>query len=96
MALIGLLKMGVALALGPSLLLAFEAFPNTVLGVLLAVSGVELATCYTPDPHTVHCHRRAPPLGALLTVCTVCGAGAAATCPRSSTSPSCSSAPAAS
>ena len=31
--------------LGPSLLAVFEAFPATVLGVLLAVSGVELATC---------------------------------------------------
>ena len=45
MVFIGLVKMGVALALGPSLLSAFEAFPSSVLGVLLAVSGVELATC---------------------------------------------------
>ena len=45
MALMGLLKMALALLLGPSLLRAFEAFPSTVLGVLLGVSGVELAAC---------------------------------------------------
>ena len=45
MVLIGLLKILIAVALGPSLLAAFAAFPSTVLGVLLAVSGVELASC---------------------------------------------------
>ena len=45
MALMGLLKMALALLLGPSLLPAFEAFPSTVLGVLLGVSGIELASC---------------------------------------------------
>ncbi len=45
MAFIGVAKALLALALGPSLLPAFEAFPSTVLGVLLAVSGIELAAC---------------------------------------------------
>ena len=43
MALMGLLKMGLALLLGPSLLSALEVFPKGVVGVLLAVSGIELA-----------------------------------------------------
>jgi len=46
MALLGLCKMGLAVALGPApLLRAFAAFPPAVLGVLLAVGGVELAAC---------------------------------------------------
>jgi hypothetical protein len=45
LAMIGLCKALTAVALGPSLLAAFEAFPSSVLGVLLAVSGVELAAC---------------------------------------------------
>ena len=45
MALIGLAKMLLALLVGPSLLPAFAAFPATVLGVLLGVSGIELAAC---------------------------------------------------
>lgn len=45
MVFIGLVKMFLALLFGPSLLEALEAFPSAVLGVLLAVSGVELATC---------------------------------------------------
>jgi len=45
MALMGLVKMTLALLFGPSLLPAFEAFPATVLGVLLGVSGIELAAC---------------------------------------------------
>ena len=44
MAFMGVLKMGLAILFGPSLLRALEAFPSAVLGVLLAVSGVELAT----------------------------------------------------
>lgn len=43
MVLMGCCKMLCALLLGPSLLRALEAFPNTVLGVLLAVAGIELA-----------------------------------------------------
>jgi hypothetical protein len=43
MALMGGLKMGLALALGGSLLPALEAFPKAVVGVLLALSGLELA-----------------------------------------------------
>ena len=38
MALMGLLKMTLALLFGPSLLTAFEAFPSTVLGVLLTLT----------------------------------------------------------
>mmetsp|Transcript_13596 Transcript_13596/g.40129 ORF Transcript_13596/g.40129 Transcript_13596/m.40129 type:complete len:274 (-) Transcript_13596:991-1812(-) len=49
MALLGLCKMGLAVALGPApLLRAFAAFPPAVLGVLLAVGGVELAACAAP------------------------------------------------
>lgn len=43
MALMGLLKMGLALLLGSSLLEALKVFPKGVVGVLLAVSGIELA-----------------------------------------------------
>ena len=43
MLLMGFVKMALALALGPSLATALAAFPNAVLGVLLALSGVELA-----------------------------------------------------
>ena len=43
MALMGLLKMSLALLFGPSLLAALEAFPKGVVGVLLSVSGIELA-----------------------------------------------------
>ena len=45
MVFIGLLKLLLACLFGPSLLAALETFPASVLGVLLAVSGVELATC---------------------------------------------------
>lgn len=45
MVLMGLVKMGLAVAFGPSLLRALEVFPTSVLGVLLALSGVELAVC---------------------------------------------------
>ena len=44
MVLMGLGKMLCALLLGTSLLQVLEAFPNTVLGVLLAVSGIELGS----------------------------------------------------
>ena len=37
--------MAIAISLGPALLPALEAFPSSVLGVLLALSGVELAAC---------------------------------------------------
>ena len=43
MLLMGFVKMALALALGPSLATALAAFPNAVLGVLLALSGVEHA-----------------------------------------------------
>jgi len=43
MVLMGLVKMGLAVWLGPRLLDALTLFPNSVLGVLLALSGVELA-----------------------------------------------------
>ena len=43
MVLMGAAKMALAVALGPSLLTALAAFPRSVLGVLLAVGGVELA-----------------------------------------------------
>ena len=45
MALIGIVKMAVAVLLSGSLVGAFAAFPSSVLGVLLAVSGIELAAC---------------------------------------------------
>mmetsp|Transcript_25897 Transcript_25897/g.42783 ORF Transcript_25897/g.42783 Transcript_25897/m.42783 type:complete len:138 (+) Transcript_25897:1-414(+) len=44
MVFIGLLKMVLAVIVGPSMLHALETFPSVVLGVLLAVSGIELAT----------------------------------------------------
>ena len=43
MVLMGAAKMALAVVLGPSLLTALAAFPRSVLGVLLAVGGVELA-----------------------------------------------------
>jgi len=43
MVLMGCSKMLLAVLLGPTLLVGLEAFPNSVLGVLLALSGVELA-----------------------------------------------------
>ena len=43
MALMGVLKMGLALALGGHMLTALEAFPRGVVGVPLALSGLELA-----------------------------------------------------
>ena len=43
MVLMGLCKMPCAVLLGPSLLRALDAFPLSVLGVLLAVSGLELS-----------------------------------------------------
>lgn len=46
MVLMGAIKMLVAVLLGPGLVHGLEAFPNAILGVLLALSGVELAaTC---------------------------------------------------
>lgn len=45
MAFLGLCKMVLSVALGPLLVEAFAAFPPSVLGVLLAVGGVELAAC---------------------------------------------------
>ena len=51
MAFMGVLKMGLAVLFGPSLLRALEAFPSAVLGVLLAVSGVELATACRDMQH---------------------------------------------
>jgi len=44
MVLMGFAKMTLAVVLGPSLAEAMAAFPNSVLGVLLALSGVELAS----------------------------------------------------
>ena len=43
MILIGAVKIILAIFLGPSIVAGLEAFPRSVLGVLLAVSGVELA-----------------------------------------------------
>ena len=43
MALMGALKMGLAATFGHSLLRALGVFPKGVIGVLLAVSGIELA-----------------------------------------------------
>ena len=43
MVLMGIIKMALACLLGPSLMNALEPFPSSVLGVLLAISGLELA-----------------------------------------------------
>ena len=43
MVLMGVCKIVLACLFGPSLMNGLEAFPNSVLGVLLAVSGIELA-----------------------------------------------------
>ena len=43
MIVIGAVKIALSILLGPNILAGLEAFPRSVLGILLAVSGVELA-----------------------------------------------------
>ena len=54
MVLMGGLKMAVAVTLGPTLLSALDCFPRSVLGVLLAVGGIELAMHCRGDNFSRH------------------------------------------